>query len=221
MRQLLISIIVFCLLFSFLGCKKALETTIINIKVVDKKTKKPLERVNIDLDFRYETSVNGSIKTTYEGYYPLTNALGQIEQVIVKDSDYEGYSAKAYKPGYLHNFFGGIEKEENNDLTVELSPRDGVLNLSVKNETGSNDTIYVSIFSQLEADATKGLYRGQVLKKYPLILSKGDSYVEQIMIATPENVDIEWGTLRPTYQKPFEKMVTIFVKDTSDYEVVF
>jgi hypothetical protein len=227
MRQLLISIIVFCLLFSFLRCKKENAPTFINIKVVDKKSKKPVSGVSVELAFTYVTVRQGSQIEHDEVSFYATDSNGEIKNIVINDADYSGYRSEARKSGYVSimHILGEITRSKVNDVLVEMTPKDGILEVTIDNQTGKYNSVFVLLSNPTIKKDSKGFANSFTLKTQEIkVLQGSNPHVESVAVPSDEFTSIKWtfkpfGSAEPSPK--FVDSVLVVPKDTTKYKLIF
>lgn len=201
------------LMLSALSCgKEKIPPTVIKGRITDRKTGEPLQGAYTI--FSVERKDNGSGNTGQPS--PLSDANGEFSCTL--NGDYAG-AEETYQEGYItkstrSNFVNG----QTNSMEVQLIPRDGFLKLRIENNTGQHDILYANIYSRTE-DIEKNFYNAEVIKEYPLLLNKGEVYIEVFGLGSPDVVQIMWGFKAPSNQMPHTIIdsVMVFTNDTSTY----
>ena len=184
-RCFLLSFSVF--LIGLFACDKD-KTTVINGRVVDKITGAPLDEAFVEF---WISHAENPAPNNYELRDLYTDANGEF---TTHDND----PISVYwvlKVGYLPKGLGTpvvpIEQGKENDVTIEMIPKDGVLKLNLENNTGIHDTVYVGIYSALQ-DSELGLSFGFIVN-HPFEVPNMTSRSIILNLASEETIDIYWG----------------------------
>ncbi len=203
------------LMLALMSCGKDDDPTVVKGRITDRKTGEPIEGASI--------LVGGKKPATHgqDGFFvqPCTNsnASGGFTCII------EGYftSSQIDKVGYVtkKNGIKGIENGEENNIEINLAPRDGTLKLEIQNMSGQHDTLYAYIYSVTEDIEANGFYAYTAIKQYPLVINQGETYSETFHLASPEMIEIRWGFEQPPYQikPPFQDSILVATNDTVTY----
>ena len=141
--------------------------------VLDNKSGKPISGAKIVLHYEYQES--GSLKSNRPTV--STNYTGAFSFTAEQRNSYDLGIYEVRANGYSSAFTAAYSDGKCADVTVKLTPLDGLLKLTISNETGTNDTIYAGVFNKCE-------YRRYFLlgisytEPYPLVLQKGERYTK-------------------------------------------
>lgn len=203
--------------------KEETPPTVINGKVTDKKTGTPIEGATFNVDFCYEINNNGSIVIEHVSKYLNTDQQGEIHYTHDSNWDYICYS-DASKEGYIGHPYLGIKRGEENNIDIKLIPRDGVLRLNVVNTDGQYDSIWVALDNPSYTSEAQGLPYRILLSEFPLILSQGESHIENFNLTSEEFTKIYWGfsNILPMFTSaPFRDSIYLILNDTTDITISF
>lgn len=200
--------IVFILAFGmfFPACKQDDPIiTIVEGIVRDGKTMEPIK--GAQLSFGYYLGNN--VHYPDEEFYPYTDEMGRF--YVEVPSKYDVIILDwVFKTGYLPNYnFGGIASHTHIERDVQLIPLDGKIGLSLHNQTGQYDSIYVKISNatiQSQSPWKKdGVYH---TKAYPAVLNDGQSSVENYDLPSGEYSKVFWDF------KPFDDLQKASFQDS-------
>jgi hypothetical protein len=196
------------LIFLF-GCgKEETGPTVIKGRVTDKKTGEPVRGAYIQCSSTIgsppnEVSTDRSTSTDTDGKYE-----------IVIPSDERVSFANVYEPGYLPkidpsngNF---VQNGDTIIVNVQLIPTDGFLRLILKNDTGQNDSIFVTIYN--ETVFSEGL--GLEGPTYPTVLTVGNLHEEILAFPSEETIGVYWDFERFKFPKSLFLIQFFYLKTT-------
>lgn len=123
-------------------------------------------------------------------------------------------------PGYALSRGQRVEDNADNNVVIELTPLDGILNLTVKNITGQFDSLFLIV----QNECTYFYYYSsgnQKLSEYPLYQNVGESFVQNFLACKGNSTRIGWSNIRPTEGFSFQDSVFVDDSDTTFYTVAY
>jgi len=208
------------LILLFACGKEAPAPTVINGKVTDKKSGLPIGAAEIDIDFRTDKQVSGSLVTEHDLVWFSTDAQGEFQ--YTHDADFTHTYSEIRKTGYVTQAPLKIKRGETNNLEIKLAPYDGTLRLEITNETGQFDSIYMMIEnpSRMLGLGYFGIYTP---KYFPVVLSSGEQHVEYLKLPSEEYTKIHWGfSYFPTLSASvFQDSVFLTLHDSTTYKLTY
>lgn len=203
-----------CLAATFLlsACQK--EACIQGL-VLDSKTGQPVPGVRLTLGYEY--SETGSLKKKTTIVY--SDQSGEFSYSAGEKNSMSIGVEAAEINGYSQVFSSDRSSGNCDEVTVKLTPLDGLLKLSVSNETGTHDTLYAEVFNKCQYLYFK--YGGvSITNPYPLTLSQGGVYTKTFNTCAGDSSAVRWKFAK---NDPWFRIDTVFVKtsDTVFYEIKY
>jgi hypothetical protein len=208
----------FLFLFSLPSCDKD-KTTTVNCTVVDKHSGVPIDSAQIEFKIRFKDDLNAPNCCDYAFVYSDEN--GKFEYSHEKPISFYG----ANKYGYLLSGPGAdfpkIIRGETNDLSLKLTPKDGLLKLILKNN-GQSNKFHVGIYSPLQ-DSEFGLTNGLVFRD-SLYIENASEVIKIINLASEESISLFWGLMPLPYdlsKVQIQGSVYVTRNDTTTFNIIF
>ena len=196
------------------ACKKG---SCIEGTVTDIKMNKPISGAQITL--QYQVSESGSSVSHSE--VVVSDDSGQFSFSAEEKSSEDISVAAAFKGGYSRVY---EEKWDNkgkgcSDAQIKMTPLDGVLKLTIQNETGLHDTMLVEIFNKCEYQFQKNWVVRSTQPRY-LMLPKGGTHVQIFPTCVGDSSAVQW---RLTKSGPWLHTDSVLVKtaDTTFFKIVY
>ncbi len=140
-RVVLLSCFLLALMLIALSCKKDDAPTVIKGAVTDRKTEKPIEDAFV---YFRGTSIDDLGREQPASCTDYTDASGQFNCTLLGTA----LGVEIGKTGYATKIItSGIIDGQENEVSAQLVPRDGFLKLTIENDTGSPDALYVYVYS--------------------------------------------------------------------------
>ncbi len=166
------------------SCKKG---ACIQGVVLDSKTNQPVSSARVDL--KYEYSESGSLKSTTTTVY--SDQSGEFSF-----SNDEKYSNPIFVLDVQHAAYGNhfdVERFEGDcaDVQVKLNPLDGLLKLTITNESGSSDTVFAGVFNKCDY---RSLYYTGVSLTNPaaVVLQQGGQFTQTFKTCVGDSSAVVW-----------------------------
>ncbi len=216
---LLLPALVWLCLILFFSCGKE-SPTVVNGTVVDKYTGEPLEGVSIDIE-KWQEKERGyfyftTISTDVQGKFSFGDE--ETPDFIIQRMKKAGY---LFKQNTIYDYFDNFKIGKTNEGVIPMIPLDGVLNLKVENLLGVHDTIFLAIFSPL-LKSEIGISGGKVsLPNSISVLATGQSFSQNIPLASNEDVTIYWDYKPVIYSTAFQASANILRNDTVFYTISY
>lgn len=207
------------LLCSLFSCKKDTPRlpTIVKGTVVDSKTGEPIPNALIEISNR----VPKDIGFDNIPEYALSNLQGNFSYTVRSDAAYASLfsiSAEnfAYKRTDSANY--KVIMETTNEYSIPLIRSDAVLVLYIKNQTGQQNNVYITINNPTVASEAKSpLY-------YSPVFSTGEDQYLTLPLVANEYTKIYWSLENfisnqtiPTHRDS----VYLLLNDTLNYSIIF
>ncbi|MCC7465849.1 MAG: carboxypeptidase regulatory-like domain-containing protein [Saprospiraceae bacterium] len=200
------------LMVTALSCN---NTTIVEGVVQNAKTGVPIEGAKVTLMYEYQE---------YEDH------TGTGQKIFTTDSEgrfsfsdkciWATHISEVRAPRYALSRGKFLEDNFKNKVVIELTPLDGILQLTVKNETGQFDSLFLIV--QNEGTYFPYYSTGnQSLSEYPLYLNVGMSYVQNFLTCKSNSTRIGWSSARPMEGFIFQDSVFVDDSDTTYYTVSY
>lgn len=170
-------------LCSIQACKKQ---SCISGTVLDANTGLPIPDATVILVQQY----SGSSATLTS--HLSTDSTGSF-YYMADDKTENGISIKGIsKHGYAATNAAEIREEDDcRETTVRLEPLEGRLVLTLTNESGTTDPVYVQLFNQCQE--LSGVFDGiSTTDPYPLLLQPGESRVDTLLRCLADSSSIRW-----------------------------
>ncbi|MDX1911921.1 MAG: hypothetical protein SFV22_10570 [Saprospiraceae bacterium] len=199
----------------FVACKE--KTTLVNGRVVDKHTGQAIDSAVVvfritSKDDPYNTR-DISVYSDHDGRFYFESELSLGIYWVIK----EGYLQKGVGTHVVD-----IEQHKMNDIVIEMIPKDGFLSINCINSTGSEDTLYLGIYSGLQ-DSELGLTNG-VMARDTVIVGNNSTVSRLTGLASGETVEIYWDFIPlPFYitEAPNRGSAIIVREDTAAFDIFF
>lgn len=205
--------ILYSLLLVFaLGCN---NTTRVKGIVQNVKTGEPIEGAKVEIMFEFQE-------------YEDNTGIGKKD--CVTDSDGKFFFSdkciwgtrisEVRAPLYALSRGKQLEDNADNIVVIELTPLDGILNLTVKNVSGQFDSLFLIV----QNECTYFYYYSsgnQKLSEYPLYQNVGESFVQNFLACKGNSTRIGWSNFRPTEGFSFQDSVFVDDSDTTFYTVAY
>lgn len=197
------------------ACKK---DSCIEGTVTDVKTGKPIAGVSLSLSYTF--SQEGSYRTG--GGSAETDGSGSFS-FTADQGDYVVWGIRvsyAIMKGYSSVFSSKTEENKGCDhLDIKMLPLDGMLKLTILNETGMHNSLFAEVFIPCEyaLDPSEGSHRNGLS---PLMLQKGKSHTRVIGSCIGDTIPIRW---RFSESGPWFRTDSVFIKtaDTTFFKIVY
>ena len=173
------------ILFVTSACKK--HACIKGI-VLDRNTNKPIFQAGLYI--QYEYSETGSLKSNATNVY--TNLDGEFSFTAEQPDSKITSIFEVIKKGYSPAFSADWDYGSCDDVTIKLSPLNSALKLTVRNETGTHDTIYAGVYNRCEYQLK---YPGSGViytDPYPLPLQPGEQYSKTFNTCVNDSSAVVW-----------------------------
>ncbi len=172
--------------------------------VLDDKTGKPIAGATLTL--RYNYTETGSLK-----YAQATVSTGQSGEFSFWADGRDISILEINKKGYSEAYTGTSEAGNCRNVTIKLRPLDGALGLSIVNETGIHDMIYVAVFSKCRYRMyfSSGL---DYPNNYPLTLKQGGMYAKLFSCCVGDSTAVHW---RFTKDGPWFKSDSFYITSST------
>ena len=175
-------------LLSFASCKKDLPPTIINGVVTDKVTGASISAATVIFQFIYPGHDGGE----YSKFVTLsTDIEGKFSHT--QDSEYSEKYSEVRKNGFVTHPHLSFKRGMENNLEIQLIPKDGILKLNISNTSGTVDPLHIVLLNpSMDAEA-KGLPAEIKVQPYPLLLGNNENHVAFYDLPSGEFTKISWG----------------------------
>lgn len=211
---LLVLIALFC---SFFSCKKDPLPTIVKGTVVDSKTGEPIPNALIEISNR----VPKDIGFDNIPEYIRSNSQGNFSYTVRSDAAYASlFSVSAENFAYKRTDSANYKviMETINEYSIPLIRSDAVLILYIKNQTGQQNSVYITVNNPTVASEAKSpLY-------YSPIFSIGEDQYLTLPLVANEYTKIYWSLENfisnqtiPTHRDS----VFLLLNDTLNYSIIF
>ncbi|MFN0033628.1 MAG: hypothetical protein ACKVUS_01090 [Saprospiraceae bacterium] len=206
------------LLFGIASCNKD-KTTIVNGTVVDKVTGEPIDSAFIEFKIQHKDDYTAN---SYEYVDIYSNENGGFSFQSGLPLSIFWVKKKGYLPKGLGTHIVDINQGKANDITVEMIPLDGVLELNIENALGVSDTLYVSIYSPFRYSEL-GLSHG-VASRDTFFVQHTHSATSVIRLASEETINIYWDLSPLPFDisaAPNQGSVYVARSDTATFNITF
>jgi hypothetical protein len=207
-----------CNIFFQAFCNKETSETIVNVKIIDKKSGTPVEGAVCYIEFYNKEGNN----TYTEPQSFLSDQDGKV--YFSENRPYDGISfSTVTKTGYNTHVHLGIKIGTVNNLEIKLIPIDGILRLKIVNANGLHDSVWVALENPSLVSESKGLTSRTLLSKTPTTLLQSDSIVECFNFTSEEFTKIYWDfTYYNDLQSAmFRDSIFLLLHDTVNYTILF
>jgi hypothetical protein len=214
-----ISLSIFCssVVLLLAACQK---TEHLEGKVTDIKTGKVISGVVLDLSYTYSQEGsfrigNGTVTSDSNGEFTYSTDQGDYVEgnIGVSYARKNGYSSTVFKES--------IEEtgKRCSNVQIGMLPLGGYLKLSIQNEAGIQDKIYVEVISPCEqqVDPSGGSYR---LNIWPLVLPQGITKLTTMGMCTGDTSVVRWR-FAPSGVWAHTDQVLIKSVDTTFFKIVY
>jgi len=211
-----ISFLIFCSSVLLVACQK---TEHLEGKVTDIKTGKAISGVDLNLSYTYSQEGayrlgGGTATSDKNGEFSYSTDQGDyVEGIRVAYVSKRGYSTTVFKQS--------IEEtgKRCSHVQVNLLPIDGYLKLSIKNESGTQDEIYVEVVSPCEQqiDPVDGSHR---LHTWPLVLPQGGTKLTPMGMCAGDTAIVRWR-FEPSGAWLQANQVLIKSVDTTFFQIIY
>lgn len=166
------------------ACKKG---ACIEGSLLDSKTNKPVSSARVDLTYGYsevgsQKTATATVYSDQSGGFSFSNDEKYSNPIHVLDVQHAEYA---------HKFV--VEQFEGDcvDAQVKLTPLDGVLKLTITNETGANDTVYAGVFNK--CNYRFPYYSGVSLTQpAAIVLQKGEQFTQTFSTCAGDSSALVW-----------------------------
>lgn len=211
MKQAFLYLPLLSLLFTA-ACQKSI---CIQGIVLDSKTSKPIPGVRLMLFYEYTESgslksYDATVSTDKSGEFSYSPNEKSSNNLRIWDIEKNGYSKVA-----SWEWVAG----ECDYFTIKMTPLDGLLRLTIINETGAHDSIYAGVFNKCQYQYPRAL--GMALTKpYPLALQKGEMYSQTFSSCVGDSSAVLWKFSK---NDPWFEIDSVLVKtaDTAFFEIKY
>ncbi len=200
-------------------CKKT-SPTIVKGMVVDFYTNEPLEGAAVLIYKWHKTREQYLIFTTL-----FSDINGSFE--FVEEDELDFYIGEIRKNGYLpkqntiYDFIGEIKKNDINEATIPLIPKDSWLNLQVDKVSSGKSKIFLKVISPILKNEI-GISFGEVpMQKAELELIEGQSYSQFLPVASNEILKIYWDSKTINLGTAFRDSILVTRGDTSSFIITY
>ena len=185
--------------FCLSSCDKGPVVTIINATIKDSKTGSPVVDAKIECDFYWETTSQGNLMGHRD--YKFFNSDKDGKFSFSYNDEQPLSILSIYKDGYQYkqtsyNLDLPIKKGEENDITIQLIPKDGALRIQLQNQTGLHDSIWFYVTSPT---VIKEKFIKLSPEKEPVVLQAGQSATVIFPMTTEEMATIHWFFKKPSF----------------------
>jgi hypothetical protein len=212
----------FFFLLGLYACHKDKDkTTVIHGTVVDKVTGERIDSAYVEIRIAHNDIPfpnNYEIKNTYtdkNGKFAFQSDNPVSIFLVLKDG---------YLPKGLGTIVVPITQGQSNEVTIEMTPKDGILKLNYENNTGLHDTLYVAVYSALQESELNLSYG--IIANLPVSVMNMSSNSTVFNLASEEVIDIYWAFSPWTNSSsiklaPKHDSVFISRNDTTTFSISF
>lgn len=195
--------------------------TVINGTVVDAKTGAPLDSTAIE--FRIDKGIDNTGNHIY-----TTASVGTDENGRFYSDDLVNVIAPSdiftvRRAGYISKGGGNkvvdIQLGQENNVTLPMIPKNGILHFVIKNTNNNTDTVYMVIFSPSQLQEATISY-GALYDKAMYVVPPFSQVEDNFQVPTEEPLTIYWNlTAQPTRFQEFLNHwnITVSPNHTSDF----
>lgn len=201
---------IIAILLTLLACR---NKTSINGVIINAHTGISIEGATGIITYQYR---DGGI-TQYGGKRFTTAQDGKFH--FSKKNIYLTHVEIDWLNGYAlkMKYEGSVEDNEYNQLAVLMTPRDGILKLTINNETGVQDSLFLVAINAGDYIPYRGIY-AQKTQIFPMKLTQNEQSIAYFSTCKGESTYLKWAFDR-SFQNYQMDTVQISTSDTS--HVVF
>ncbi|MEZ4919909.1 MAG: hypothetical protein R2792_12475 [Saprospiraceae bacterium] len=202
----------FLILLVIGGCKP--DPTLIEGKVVDFKTRAPLDSVRFqicsaDTGGDCLPGTDSEVFSDANGHFQLSWPADAVPLVL-------GATAKGdYAPIPSFEF----EPNNANSVVLEAMPLDGTLTLVIRDTSGTGSRVFTYLDNPLLRIALKNTYSLTVPETNPVQLGQGEKYVAYFNMPSETMVYVHWGINDPAFE--FQDSIFLPLGDTNAFTIEY